>query len=340
MLLVCDGDDRRESRRPGDAGARRQRRHRDDASRSAGVGRLVRLRRRRHRREGALPAGQRRRRRATAGRSTTPASPTTAATPPPAPPPRPGSCSRTRCSRSSPRSRPTSPPASSWRSRRCRTSAGRSRRTSAATTTGSGSPGAWCRRASTSNAWGVLISKVFGAQSAGRTAAIVTENTPSGQYDAQRAQCRRHERQVRRSSTTRPSLAVPATLDYGAVAKEVLASNAGKSPDAVFVVGNASNVLGMQQALGAAGFLGVFTNQIQYDPNLVAPAIGAIVLTQTAPTESAPTNPAMAPARDRRAEGGARPADRPVGASRATGRPTCSSPRCRRRARTSPRRRW
>ena len=87
---------------------------------------------------------------------------------------------------------------------------------------------------------------------------------------------------------------MPATLDYGAVAQEVLASNAGKSPDSVFVVGNASNVLGMQQALGAAGFLGVFTNQIQYDPNLVAPANGATVMTQTAPTESAPTNPAMA----------------------------------------------
>ena len=90
------------------------------------------------------------------------------------------------------------------------------------------------------------------------------------------------------------ALGVPATLDYGAVAQEVLASNAGKSPDAVFVVGNASNVLGMQQALGAAGFLGVFTNQIEYGPNLVAPANGAMVMTQTAPTESAPTNPAMA----------------------------------------------
>ena len=30
----------------------------------------------------------------------------------------------------------------------------------------------------------------------------------------------------------------------------------------------------------------MFTNQIQYDPNLVAPANGATVTTQTAPTES------------------------------------------------------
>ena len=50
----------------------------------------------------------------------------------------------------------------------------------------------------------------------------------------------------------------------------------------------------MQQALGAAGFLGLFTNQIEYDPNLVAPAVGAIVMTpDRAHRERAPTNPAM-----------------------------------------------
>ena len=145
----------------------------------------------------------------------------------------------------------------------------------------------------TSNAWGVLISKVFGAQSAGRTAAIVTEGSPSGQYELTALSAGVTSAKLK-VVYGKAALAVPATLDYGAVAQEVLASNAGKSPDAVFVVGNASNVLGMQQALGAAGFLGVFTNQIQYDPNLVAPANGATVMTQTAPTESAPTNPAMA----------------------------------------------
>ena len=90
------------------------------------------------------------------------------------------------------------------------------------------------------------------------------------------------------------SLTVPATVDYDAAAKAVLASNAGKSPDIVFVVGGPSNVLGMQLALAGNGFLGVFTNEIEYAPDLVAPAIGAQVMTQTAPTESAPTNPAMA----------------------------------------------
>ncbi len=145
----------------------------------------------------------------------------------------------------------------------------------------------------TSNAWGVLISKVFGAQSAGRTAAVVTEGSPSGEYELTALTAGVTSAKLK-VVYGKAALGVPATPDYGAVAKEVLAANAGKAPDAVFVVGNVSNVLGMQQALGAAGFLGLFTNQIEYGPNLVAPANGAIVMTQTAPTESAPTNPAMA----------------------------------------------
>ncbi len=145
----------------------------------------------------------------------------------------------------------------------------------------------------TSNVWGVLISKVFGAESAGRTAAIVTEGSPSGQYELTALTAGVTSAKLK-VVYGKAALGVPATLDYGAVAQEVLASNAGTSPDAVFVVGNASNVLGMQQALSAAGFLGLFTNGIEYAPNLVAPANGAIVMTQTAPTESAPTNPAMA----------------------------------------------
>jgi hypothetical protein len=48
----------------------------------------------------------------------------------------------------------------------------------------------------------------------------------------------------------------------------------------------------MQQALAAKAFAGVFTNQIEYAPYFVAPAVNASVLTQTAPVE-ATDNPAM-----------------------------------------------
>jgi branched-chain amino acid transport system substrate-binding protein len=144
----------------------------------------------------------------------------------------------------------------------------------------------------TSNAWPLLISKVLPSGANGRAVAIVTENTPSGQYDIT-ALSSAAESVKFRVAYAKPSLGSPATPDYDAVAKEVLTSNNGGIPDVVFVLGSASNVLGMQQALTTNGFLGLFTNQIEYAPNLVAPAVSAVVLTQTAPTETANDNPAM-----------------------------------------------
>ena len=126
----------------------------------------------------------------------------------------------------------------------------------------------------------------------GRAVAIVAENTPSGQYDVGALSAAATSVKFRCPYAKTP-LATPATPDYNAVAKEVVTSNNGAIPDAVFVLGGTSNVLGMQQALTANGFLGVFTNQIEYAPDLVAPAVGAFVLTQTAPVETAAENPAM-----------------------------------------------
>lgn len=147
-------------------------------------------------------------------------------------------------------------------------------------------------KSATSNAWPLLISKMFPDGATGRAVAIVTENTPSGQYDigALSAAAKSVKFAV---SYAKPSLAVPATPDYNAVAKEVMTSKNGGIPDAVFVLGGTSNVFGMQQALTANGYLGVFTNQLEYAPDLVAPAVSAFVLTQTAPIETAAENPAM-----------------------------------------------
>jgi hypothetical protein len=96
-----------------------------------------------------------------------------------------------------------------------------------------------------------------------------------------------------RVAYAKPSLGVPSTPDYNAIAKEVLTSNNGTIPDVVFVLGGPSNVFGMQQTLANNGYLGVFTNQIEYSPDLVAPAVNATILTQTAPVETAAQNPAM-----------------------------------------------
>jgi hypothetical protein len=144
----------------------------------------------------------------------------------------------------------------------------------------------------TSNAWPLLVSKVFPQGASGRAVAIVAENTPSGQYDVGALSAAAKSVKLR-VAYAKTSLVAPSTPDYNAVAKEVMASNNGNIPDAIFVLGGASNVLGMQQALTTNGYLGLFTNQIEYAPDLVAPAVGAIVLTQTAPVETAGENPAM-----------------------------------------------
>jgi hypothetical protein len=138
----------------------------------------------------------------------------------------------------------------------------------------------------------MLLAQALPNGASGRAVAIVAENTPSGQYDV--AALSAAAKSVKfRVAYAKTSLGSPSTPDLGAVAKEVVTSNNGTIPDAVFVLGGPSNVFGMQQALSANGFLGVFTNQIEYAPDLVAPAVNATVFTQTAPVESAAQNPAM-----------------------------------------------
>jgi ABC-type branched-subunit amino acid transport system substrate-binding protein len=144
----------------------------------------------------------------------------------------------------------------------------------------------------TSNAWPMLVAKAMPNGAAGKAVAIVAENTPTGHYEVSALSAAAKSVQFR-VSYAQASLGVPAIPDYGAIATAVVTSNNGKAPDAVFVVGGTSSVLGMQQALVAGAYPGVVTNQIQYDPGLVAPSIGVFVPTQTAPVESQADNPAM-----------------------------------------------
>ena len=178
-------------------------------SRSAGLGDCVRLRGRRRRREGALPAGQRRRRRQRSDDRL----------------PRLHRRRRRPHRRDHRRdhARAAGPgvrggPHGDARPRRGQAPGaaegavlrlGALVRTSVATTTGSGSAGAWYRRGATSNAWALLVSKVFGARSAGRTAAIVTENTPSGQYELTALSAGGHQREVAGRLRARPRSACP-----------------------------------------------------------------------------------------------------------------------------------
>jgi branched-chain amino acid transport system substrate-binding protein len=162
------------------------------------------------------------------------------------------------------------------------------------TALGFGFTGCQVSSGSTSNVWGLLVRQAFGPgpQSTGKTAAILTESTPSGEYELRALKAGLAAARLTVVSAA-SSLPVPAIADYSTIAGGVLTSAGGHQPDSVFVVGSASSVLGVQQALRAASYVGVFTNVLEYDPNLVAPASGAFVAIQTAATETAPQNPAM-----------------------------------------------
>ena len=88
----------------------------------------------------------------------------------------------------------------------------------------------------------------------------------------------------------KPSLAFPGRADYDAVANSVLTSNKRRHPRRGVRARQLLERVGMQQALTAAGYLGLFTEPDRSTPpNLVAPSTGAFVFTQTAPVETAPT---------------------------------------------------
>lgn len=145
----------------------------------------------------------------------------------------------------------------------------------------------------TTNIWGLTVKRGFGAPDPlGNTAAVLTDDSPAGAYAAEEVRSGLEAAGLE-VTYARADLPVPPGGDYTALLADALASNAGRMPRAVFVVGSYSNVLGVQQALRDGGYPGTFTDLVQYDPNLVAQASGASVFVQTAPAEAAPDNAAM-----------------------------------------------
>jgi ABC-type branched-subunit amino acid transport system substrate-binding protein len=145
----------------------------------------------------------------------------------------------------------------------------------------------------TTNIWGLTVKNGFGTPNPfGNTAAVLTDNSPAGQYALTEVQSGLKAAGLK-ITYAQANLPVPPSGDYPGLMKTVLASNGGKPPRAIFVVGSYSNVASVQQALRDATYLGTFTNLVQYDPNLVAQASGASVFVQTATTEAAASNPAM-----------------------------------------------
>ena len=144
----------------------------------------------------------------------------------------------------------------------------------------------------TSDAWGLVVKQALGA-TPNPTAVLFTENTASGQVVLPGLTAGVKSAGVTVAAATN-SLPVPAVGDYEGLANSVLNAKGGQPADAVFVVGGYSNVVQLQQALRTAGYAGLFTDAIEYDPDLIASSTATAVMLQTAALESAPTNPAMA----------------------------------------------
>jgi ABC-type branched-subunit amino acid transport system substrate-binding protein len=144
----------------------------------------------------------------------------------------------------------------------------------------------------TSNAWGLLVKTAFAPLTAKPSAVLLTENTPSGRFVLNSLVAAVKSAGITVASAT-SNLPVPAVGDYGGIAAGVLGANGGRPPDSVFVVGSYSNITAMRRALRDGGYTGLFTDTIEYDPDLVVPAAGSAVMLQTAAFETAATNPAM-----------------------------------------------
>lgn len=146
------------------------------------------------------------------------------------------------------------------------------------------------------NTWGELVNKQLQAQgkggAAGKTAAVVTEDSTSGKSGQQVIQATAEAVGMKIVYGKSALPAPPATVtDFSPYVNDILTSNNGGPPDVVFLVLTFPNVSGLGRALNQAGYKGIQTNAVGYAPQLTALASGWSVFTQFATPES--TAPAM-----------------------------------------------
>jgi len=120
----------------------------------------------------------------------------------------------------------------------------------------------------TGDTWGKLLDAAYKAQgdskgAKGKTAAVITEDNDTGKKGnieiAFQAKKAGFKVTYKKASLPAPPAVVG---DYSPFVSDILSSNGGQAPDAVFVVTSFPNVLGMDTALKAANFTGVITNAV------------------------------------------------------------------------------
>ena len=145
--------------------------------------------------------------------------------------------------------------------------------------------------------WGELVNQELASQGGakGKAAAVIAEDNDSGKAGAVviGASAKAAGMKVTYQQASIPAL--PAVVgDYSPYVNAIMTSNGGKPPDAVFLTLAFQNVQGMAKGLEQAGYKGIITNAVAYDPSLTASAKGQSAFTQFATPEAAATNPNMA----------------------------------------------
>jgi len=137
----------------------------------------------------------------------------------------------------------------------------------------------------TGDTWGKLLDKYFKAQGdnqggKGKTAAVITEDNDTGKRGLQEIvfQAKKGGNKVVYQKAAVP--AGQAISDYSPFVNDMLSSNNGGPPDIIYLVTAATNTLGLAGALKDAGYQGLITNAVGYDPALVQGARREGVFTQ------------------------------------------------------------
>jgi branched-chain amino acid transport system substrate-binding protein len=141
------------------------------------------------------------------------------------------------------------------------------------------------------NTWGELVSQQLQAQgkgsAKGKAAAVVTEDSTSGKAGSEviSATAEAVGMKVVYAKSALP--APPATVsDYSPYVQDIMTSNGGQPPDAIFLTLTVQNVIGLGRALSQAGYKGIQTNAVGYAPQLTQLANGWSAFTQFATPES------------------------------------------------------
>lgn len=150
-------------------------------------------------------------------------------------------------------------------------------------------------KGTSTNVWSKLLAQKLGGAK-GKTVALIAEDADSAKAGLEiiKSGALGAGFTVVYSKGTIPS--PPAVVpDYSPFANELLSSNGGKAPDAIFMVLAPGNVFGLTGQLKKSGFKGAITNPVTYDPRLAmnSDVQGSLVYLQFAAYELADSTPAI-----------------------------------------------